>query len=245
MTETRALYKVQEWAVADDWQSAAAGCTLLVLPGGLREHYLVDDRGQLLVRGAPGRDEFMALWIHLHAVRKATQIAMGNALVHAQEAFGDDWVEELMEDSDLSYWTYRQRMSVARRVPPENQDPAVNYSRLRQIARLEPGDQPDMIRRVKAGEFDSSEQVAAEVRRILREPPAQRYDPPLRLDCPICGQGGGWPHHRLRWVECVHCGAHADELADHLRELRAAVLDLLRDGDRAALDTYAAKYELA
>lgn len=219
--------------------------TLIPLPLELQRYYRILDDGRIVAFGNPGVEHFMTLWDHLHRVGRAVQLAMGNALVHAQEQFGDEFVNDLMHESSLSYWTYRQRMSVARRVPPENQDPTISYSRMREVARLDPPQQTKMIARIKGGEFESAKQVRAAVKVVLNEPPDQTYAPPLKLACPICGEKEGWSYERLRWVECAHCGAHADEIVDRAREEHAVIISFARTGCLDELSAFIQKYGLS
>jgi len=242
------------WTIAPDvkrWEDIVADCQVVVLPEMLRAHFAVNDSGQVLVNSTPemndedqAADLFLELWERLHAIQQCVQIAMGNALVFAQAKFGDDFIQHLMEFGQLSYHTYRQRMSVARNVPPENQDPTVSFSKLRAIAPAPPPVQRQLLNDIHAGKLTTSPQVAAERRRIMKEPPQETFAPTAKLPCPICGADHGWDIDRLQWSECDHCHGKALELRDHLDILRKAVKALLETGDIGPVQTYASQYRL-
>ena len=248
MTETKTPYDLKQWTVAPDvkqWNDVVAECKVVVLPEMLRAHFAIADDGNLFVNDAPTEEAFMRLWTHLHTVTQVAQIAMGSALVYAQEHFGEDFLAGLIETGELSEHTYRQRMSVARRVPPENRDPKVSFSKLRAVAPAPPAVQREILNDVNSGKLTSSKQVAAERRRRMREPEPETFDPIPPIPCPICGDSAsGWDPDNAQWIECGHCHAHGDEDLRHAGLMRAAIRELYQTGDRSLLDAYVADYHV-
>lgn len=247
MTETKPTYTVDRapWIVQDvpDHREIESACHLFRFAPDVAETYLVDDDGHLYVFGDATEDAFMALWAHLMGLAESIQRAIGNALVHARDTFGEDWTEALIETTGRRRNTLQHYLSTYSRLPTEHQAHGVKHSYDRQIARLPQDQQPAMIDRVLAGEFVNSDQCAAAVREQLREPERETFAPVGPVRCPICNELAvkAGP---LEWSECVNCGAHVREMVDRANLVIDAVREFMRTGDRGALDALVTEYHI-
>jgi hypothetical protein len=130
-------------------------------------------------------------------------------------------------------------------VSPDRQRSGVKYSYDREVAPLPPAQQDVMLDRIQAGEFQNSDQVHAERKRIQHEPPREKFASIPDIPCPFCGgEHGGWKREEAHWSECKTCGSHGDEAIDHLLMLQTAVLHLYTCGDRGPLDEYVKTYHV-
>ena len=196
--------------------------------------------GVVEVIGTPTQWIFETAWTQLCHLKDVLPRILGNLMAHAKGAEwgGPEYVTALMEMPGVGRQrsTLYQYHSTYARLPTENQRPGVKYSYDREVARLPVEQQPAVLDRIERGDFENSDQLAAAVRQMKREPTPPTYrtqDAPI--PCPFC-ESNGWDRERLHWSECPHCGAHGDEVMDNYRRLLTASLHLYHTGDRADFD---------